>query len=599
MPEIQTREPIISVLGHVDHGKTTLLDWIRGSVVASREAGGITQHIGATDVPFYVIRKICGNLLEPESTTKSLISSIEPKGSAGKLKLKIQIRGLLFIDTPGHEAFTNLRRRGGSVADIAILVVDINEGVMPQTVEAIQILRHYKTPFVVAANKIDVIHGFRSGIGIENQMNHVKDEFYKKFYSLVWQLSEQNFDSDLFSNINDFTKYIAIVPISAKTGMGIPELLMILLGLTQQYLAKQLTVGMDSPAKGTILEVKEERGLGTTIDVIIYDGIIKRGDMIVVGARDPIVTKVKALLRPKPLDEMRDPREKFKNVEQVYAASGVKIAAPNLEDAMAGAPVYVGGSELIEQVKKEIENVEIHTDSVGVIVKADTIGSLEAIVKILTDSGIPIRNGTIGKVSNTDVIEASAVGLDNKYLGIILSFNSGVLRDAEILARDKGIVIFKNNVIYKLIEDYNNWIAKEKERERDRILGLVVMPAKMKLLKGCVFRQSKPAIVGVEILGGTIAPGYRLMRDDGKVVGKIREIQKANEQVKSAKKGEQVAVSIDDVIIGRNLNEEDTVYSFVSDEDMQKINKEELSSEELQILKEIIEIKKKRISVVD
>ncbi len=599
MPEIQTREPIISVLGHVDHGKTTLLDWIRGSVVASREAGGITQHIGATDVPFYVIQKICGNLLEPESATLSLIGPIEPKDSTGKLQLRIQIRGLLFIDTPGHEAFTNLRKRGGSVADIAILVVDINEGVMPQTIEAIQILRHYKTPFVVAANKIDAIHGFKSGIGIENQLNHVKDEFYKKFYSLVGQLSEQNFDSDLFSNINDFTKYIAIVPISAKTGVGIPELLMVLLGLTQQYLAKQLTVGMDSPAKGTILEVKEDRGLGTTIDVIIYDGIITRGDTIVVGAREPIVTKVKALLRPKPLDEMRDPREKFKNVEQVYAASGVKIVAPNLENAMAGAPVYVGGIELVEQVKKEIENVEIHADSLGVIVKADTIGSLEAIVKILTDSRIQIRNGTIGKVSNTDVIEASAVGLDNKYLGIILSFNSGVLRDAEILARDKGIVIFKNNVIYKLIEDYNNWVAKEKERERDRILGLVVMPAKMKLLKGCVFRQSKPAIVGVEILAGTITPGYRLMRDDGKVVGKIREIQKANEQVKSAKKGEQVAVSIDDVVIGRNLNEEDTVYSFVSDEDMQRIDKEELSSEELQILKEIIEVKKKRISVVD
>ncbi len=578
MPEIQTREPIISVLGHVDHGKTTLLDWIRGSVIASREAGGITQHIGATDVPFYVIQKICGKLLE-------------------RLNLRIHIRGLLFIDTPGHEAFTNLRRRGGSIADIAILVVDINEGLMPQTIEAIQILRHYKTPFVVAANKIDAIHGWRSRIEIEDQMDHVKEKFYKKFYSVVGQLSEHNFDSALFSDIKDFTKEVVIVPISAKTGEGIPELLMILLGLAQQYLSKQLTISIKTPAKGTILDVREEKGLGTTIDVIIYEGIIKRGDTIVVGAREPIVTKVKALLRPRPLDEMRDPREKFKNAEQVYAASGVKIAAPNLEGAMAGAPVYVGGSELIEQVRKEIENVEIHTDSLGVIVKADTIGSLEAITKILADNKIPVRNGTIGKVSNTDVIEASSVALENKYLGVILAFNSGVLRDAATLARDKGVIIFESNVIYKLIEDYNNWITKEKEREKERILGLVVMPAKIRLLKGCIFRQSKPAIVGVEVLGGSIAPGYRLMRDDGKVVGKVREIQKANEQVKSAKRGEQVAVSIDDVTIGRNLNEEDTVYSFVSDEDMERINKEELSSEELEILKEISEIKKKRISV--
>lgn len=580
MPDVQTREPIISVLGHVDHGKTTLLDWIRGSVVASREAGGITQHIGATDVPFYVIQKICGNLLE-------------------RLNLKIQIRGLLFIDTPGHEAFTNLRKRGGSVADIAILVVDINEGIMPQTIEAIQILRHYKTPFVIAANKIDAIHGWQQRAGIENQMNHVKDGFYKKFYSLIGQLSEQNFDSDLFLNIRDFTKQIAVVPISAKTGEGIPELLMMLLGLAQQYLSRQLTVGIDSPAKGTILEIKEEKGLGTTIDVIIYEGIMRRGDTIVVGSREPIVTKVKALLRPRPLDEMRDPREKFKNVERVYAASGVKISAPGLEGAMAGAPVYVGGSELLDQVKKEIENIEIRADSLGVIVKADTIGSLEAIIKILTDNKIPIRNGTIGRVSNSDVIEAYSVAIENKYLGVILAFNSGILKDAAILARDKGVVIFDSNVIYKLIEDYNNWTAKEKERERERILGLVVMPAKIRLMKDCVFRQSKPAIVGVEVLAGTIAPGYRLMRDDGKVVGKIREIQKANEQVKSAKKGEQLAVSIDDVVIGRNLNEGDTVYSFVSDEDMEKINKEELTDEELHILKEISEIKKKRISVAE
>ncbi len=577
MPEVkkQTREPIISVLGHVDHGKTTLLDWIRGTVVASREAGGITQHIGATDVPFSVIKKICGRLLD-------------------SLSAKISIRGLLFIDTPGHEAFTNLRKRGGSVADLAILVVDINEGLMPQGIETIQILKHYKTPFVVAANKIDLIPGWRTNVKIDEQLERTRDEFYKKFYRLVGQLSEHNFEAHLFTNVRNFAKQIAIVPISAKNGEGIPELLMILIGLAQQYLGEQLSVEIDSPAKGTILEVKEERGLGTTVDVIIYEGVIRRNDPIVVGGKEPIVTKVKALLKPMALDEMRDPRERFQNVDAVYAASGVKIVAPNLEGALAGSPVYVGGSELVEDIKKEIEDVEIHTDKLGVIIKADTIGSLEALVKILSENNIPIRKGTIGKVSNLDVIEAYSVGMENRFLGIIIAFNSEVLNDARTLARDRGVKIFENNVIYKLIEDYEEWVEKEREMDRLKKAEKVVTPAKIKLLPKCVFRQSKPAIVGVEILAGTVHSGCRLMRRDGKVVGRIKEMQKEKETVKLAESGEAVAIAIENVTIGRQLNEGDIVYPFISSEDMAQINREELSEEELKVLKEIMEIKRGR-----
>ncbi len=565
------REPIISVLGHVDHGKTTFLDYIRGSVIASREAGGITQHIGATDVPFEVIKKICGHLLD-------------------KVKLRVKIRALLFIDTPGHEAFTTLRKRGGSVADLAVLIVDINEGLKPQSIEAIQILKQYKTPFVVAANKIDLIHGWKSGRKIEEQMDYVKDEFYRKFYSLVGQLSKNNFDSELFSDVKDFTKQIAIVPISAKTGEGIPELLMILIGLAQQYLADQLSVELTSPGKGTILEVKEEKGLGTTIDVIIYDGIIRRGDPIVVGAREPIVTRVKALLRPKPLDEMRDPRERFKNVESIYAASGVKISAPGLKDAIPGSPVYVGDSkELVEKVKKEIESVEINKDLLGVIIKADTLGSLEALVKILTENGIPIRKGTIGKVSNSDVMEAISVKAENRYLGVILAFNSEVLRDAGNLARDKNLRIFKSNIIYKLLEDYQKWV--EREREMEKSGRRVVTPAKMKLLPNCVFRHSKPAIVGVEIISGTLTPDCRILRMDGRIVGRIKEIQKDGKTIKYAKKGDQVAIGIENVIIGRQLNEGDVVYSFIPAEDMTRINIEELREDEVETLREIKGIK--------
>ena len=291
-----TRQPIVSVLGHVDHGKTSLLDFIRGSTVAAREAGAITQHIGATEVPIDAIYSMCGHLL------------------GGK---KFSVPGLLFIDTPGHHAFTTLRTRGGSLADLAILVVDINEGFRPQTHESITILRQYKTPFIVAANKIDAINGWQRSDDIamnrlQNQRPMTKTLFETKLYELIGIIYDKGFESDLYFNIKDFRKSIPIIPLSAKTGEGIPELLMVLVGLAQRFLEDQLT-SETGAGKGTVLEVKEDVGLGTTVDAIIYSGVLKKEDTIIFGTRnEPLVTKIKALLKPKPMDEIRDPRERFR-----------------------------------------------------------------------------------------------------------------------------------------------------------------------------------------------------------------------------------------------------------------------------------------------
>jgi translation initiation factor 5B len=568
-----TREPIISVLGHVDHGKTTLLDFIRSSVVASREAGGITQHIGATDIPFEVIEEICGKLLD-------------------KGRIKIPMRGLLFIDTPGHEAFTNLRKRGGSVADLAILVVDINEGIMPQTKESIEILKQYKTPFVVAANKVDAISGWQAGVGFADQLPHVKDEFNRRIYKLIGDLSMNGFDCDLYTSITDFAKAVAVVPVSGKTGDGVRELLLMLIGLAQTYLTKQLTIGLNSPGRGTILEVKETKGLGTTIDAIIYDGTIHVNDTIVVAAREPIVTKVKALLRPRPLDEMRDPKKQFKSSRSVYAASGVKIVAPNIETAMPGGPIYVGGPELVAKMKEEIGEVEFSRDDLGVIVKADTLGSLEAMVRILEGEKIQVRRGSIGKVTKQDVIEAFAVAKENKYLGLVFVFNTPVLADAETLAQDSNVPLIRSNIIYRLVEDYKAWVAKTRDIDRREMAKCVATPCKIRILPDHVFRQSKPAIVGVEVLAGVLHSGCRLMKEDGKVNGRIRGIQAAGEKKEEAKAGEQVAVSIDDVIIGRHMDQGDTLYTFLSHEDTAKLNADDLTDDEKQVLREIKQIKR-------
>jgi len=436
------RSPIVSVLGHVDHGKSTLLDTIRGSNIIKKEAGGITQAIGASIVPTETIMNVCGKLLDPDKAK--------------------QLAGLLFIDTPGHAAFTTMRKRGGNLADIAVLVVDINDGLMPQTIEAIEILKQYKTPFLIAANKIDRIQGFTADQPgllkiLGSQGPNVTKEIETKLYELVGKLHEKGFAADRFDRVSDFGTQLAIVPISALKGIGLPELLMVLVGLSQKYLEEHLEYDVNKPAKGTILEVKEEKGLGTTLDVILFDGTLKVNDTIVIGGMDePIVTKVRALLEPKPLSEMRDTSSKFVSVKQVVAATGVKIAAPDLDKAIAGMPIVstTDIEQACEQVQEEIEDITIETDGEGVIVKADNIGSLEAIIKLLREDEIPIRKASVGQVSKKDIVEAkSNIEKDPKFAAV-LAFNTAA---AEELSSGTKVKVIESKIIYQLLDELKAW----------------------------------------------------------------------------------------------------------------------------------------------
>ncbi len=372
------RQPIVVVLGHVDHGKTTLLDKLRGTTVAKREPGQITQMIGASLLPSKTIEQICGKLLQ-------------------QFHFELKVPGLLFIDTPGHETFSNLRRRGGSAADIAILVIDLTKGVEPQTVESLNILKSRKTPFIVAANKIDAIKGWKSApessfmTSLKTQFPEIQTELDNRIYTIMGTLSRLGFRAERFDRISEFTQNVAIVPVSAKTGEGIPELLAILTGLTQAYLSDELLV-TSGPARGTVLEVRDEPGLGTTINAIIYDGSLKVDDTIVLGGRNhPIITEVRAILVPKPLDEIRDPRDRFTSVKRVTAASGVKVAAPNLETALAGSPLYAvvkgkNAKEYVRIVEDEVEKLRIKAERSGIVLKTDTLGSLEAVTEALSDT---------------------------------------------------------------------------------------------------------------------------------------------------------------------------------------------------------------------
>jgi len=582
------RSPIVVVLGHVDVGKTALLDKIRGTSVMLKEPGTMTQHIGASFLPWSVLKSLSKKL-------------------SGQISERVKIPGILVIDTPGHEAFTNLRKRGGSIADIAILVVDIMKGFQPQTYEALEILRQRRTPFILVVNKIDKIPGWKSTpnssfiINYKMQSDSAKGSFEEAIYIIINEMLKQGLRSDLYFRISDFTKTVAIVPTSALTGEGIPDLLLVLAGLTQKYMLKRLQIS-NKYGKGVILEVKEERGLGVTIDTIIYDGIIKIGDTIVLGGLDGvIVTKVKALLMPKPLDEMRAPEDKFLHIKKIVAAAGVKIVANNLEKAITGAPVIVAGKrnlrEIIKQVEEEIESVRISKKITGLVVKADTLGTLEALVTYIEKNGFPVRYADIGPVIKRDIVEASISKQNNRLYGVILAFNVPITDDAEREARDKDIKIFSEKIIYRLVENYLKWYKEEKDREKRAILSKIILPAKIKILSNYIFRRSNPIIVGVKIISGVIKPGFPLMMENGRRVGEIMQIQEHGKVLKEAIEGMEVAISIrSNMIIGRQVKENEILYTDIPNDQMEILIEKfrnDIGEEGIRLIKEIKKIKKR------
>lgn len=587
------RQPIISVLGHVDHGKTSLLDYIRHSKMINKEAGGITQHIGATEVP--------------KENVLSIVSGMIPKDA-------VKIPGLLFIDTPGHKAFTSLRKRGGSISDIGILIVDINEGFMPQTIEAIEILKSMKTPFIVAANKLDNIPGYISdpkGRLIANINAQRQDVIYRieeKVYEIVAKINEFGYECDRYDRVDDFTKKIAVVPISAKSGEGVKELITTLVGLTQKYMEKKLTIENEDISKGVILEVKDYVGLGKTIDVILYDGVIKTDDIVLALDVDGVQrSKLKSILKPSELKEIRDSATKFKVLKEMHAAAGVKLSCPDFVDIKAGMPIITlrkdAKPEVVERYIKELEDekaeITISSSNEGVLVKADTLGSLEALANILEEHKIPIRKTAIGKVTKKDIIDVSTDVEKLPKNALILNFSQKLDGDIEVMAKDYKVTIISSDIIYRLVDDSVLWIVeKEKELNRKKLENLS-MPFKIKILTNCIFRASSPAIVGVEVLGGTLRAGSPLVTEYGKRVGSVKTIKDRDETLKELKFGKSAAISCDDLIVGRHVQEDSVMYSFMGEENFRNLKKNSdlLTKDEVQTLKELADVMRKENSM--
>ena len=551
---MKLRQPVVVVLGHVDSGKTSLLDRIRGTAVQSREVGGITQHIGASYFPIETIKEITGKLFDKLSKSEN------------------PVPGLLVIDTPGHEVFANLRMRGGSAADIAIVVVDVNKGLEAQTIESLDILKNRKVPFVIALNKIDQISGWKknNSILIAEQLKiqdpTILSYLDEKVYNVVGALSRIGFSSEAFWRVKDFTKELAIVPVSAVTGTGVPELLAVLVGLTQQYMSKRLE-RHETETKGIVLEVNDEVGLGPSANIILLDGTLKHGDRIVVGKRDSVTsTKIKALLLPKPLDEMRDPRDKFRHVDTVIAAAGLKITSPDLDGVLAGSPLYVVNNpedeeRLKSNIETEIKSAIIQTESNGIILRCDTIGSIEAITELLKKENIPVRSADLGNITRRDILSASAVREKDRYLGVVLGFNVKVLEEAEKEAYERRIKIFNEKIIYNLVRSYSEWVTYERVHEDSIIFNEIPPICKFQFLKGYVFRRNNPAVFGAEILIGKLRQKISVMNKKGKKIGVIHQIQNEGKNLEVADKGTQVALSIKGPTVGRQINEGDIFYT--------------------------------------
>jgi translation initiation factor 5B len=572
--ETKIRQPIVTVCGHVDHGKTSILDKLRGTSIQEGEAGGITQKISFTTMPKETIVERAGIVLE-------------------KFKIPLEIPGFLFIDTPGHAAFTNLRKRGGSLADLAVLVIDINEGIKPQTSEVLQILKLNKTPFIIALNKIDNVSGWHSSesklfLDSENAQGIlVKQNFDEKIMTIMGTLNHYGINAELYNKISDFTKNVAIVPCSARTGEGISEILAMLSALSQKFLKEKISVKSDG--KGVILEVKKEKGVNY-LESILYDGELSNTDEILIPTfENVIVTKIRNIQEALPLNKG------FKTKDKVIAATGIKLQIIEKEDILPGMPFWVVNKNTdVEKIKSELKSElleEIKTDEVGIVVKAESLGSLEALLVLLRQKQIRVVKAGIGNISKKDVYIAGSLPEEDR---VILGFNSEPSEDLKS-EELKGVKILTNAVVYKLIEDFEVYREKKQiEMERKKLEELPSI-VKLSVLEFC-FRNTNPAIFGVKVEGGMLRQDLEIINNSDKKIGRIKAIQADKTSVQKAEKGKEVAVSMSGVNFERELVIGEFLYSNLSEFQFRKFKeyKNFLNSEEKSILQEIAAIKRKK-----
>ncbi|KAI2624297.1 hypothetical protein GGR54DRAFT_569325 [Hypoxylon sp. NC1633] len=585
------RSPICCILGHVDTGKTKLLDKIRQTNVQEGEAGGITQQIGATYFPVDAI--------------KQKTAVVNPDG-----KFEFKVPGLLIIDTPGHESFSNLRSRGSSLCNIAILVVDIMHGLEPQTLESMKLLRNRKTPFIVALNKIDRLYGWKKvdNNGFQEslalQSKGVQNEFKNRFEQTKLAFAEQGFNAALYYENDNMSKFVSLVPTSAHTGEGIPDMLKLLIQLTQERMAGSLMYL--SEVQATVLEVKAIEGFGMTIDVILSNGILREADRIVVcGVEGAITTNIRALLTPATMKELRV-KSQYVHNKEVKAAMGVKISAPGLEGAIAGSRLLVVGpdddeEDLEEEVEADLNTLfsRVETSGRGVSVQASTLGSLEALLDFLKVSKIPVANVGIGPVFKRDVVQCATMLEKNPDYAIMLCFDVKIDKDAQAYAEENGIKIFTADIIYHLFDAFTKHMEEQLEKKKEESKMLAVFPCVLNTV--AVFNKTSPIVVGVDVVDGSLrvntpiaAVRQNPITNTKEIVslGRVTSIERDHKQIPVCKKGQpSVAIKIEmgghQPTYGRQLEEKDALYSLISRasiDTLKEYYRKDVSNDEWQLI---------------
>ena len=559
------RAPIVCVLGHVDAGKTKILDKLRHSNVQLGEAGGITQQIGATFIPMENIQ--------------SHISKIDER-----FHTKTRIPGILLIDTPGHASFTNLRSRGSSLCDIAVLILNIDKGIEKQSVESLDLLRMRKTPFIIALNQIDRTYNWRrfDWSGFEDSYRKQKDQqkrlFDEKVEQNKMQFIKNNINAELYYKNTNMKEYVNMVPTSAITGEGLPDLLGLLVYLTDNYLIRQITYKEE--VKCSILEVKVLETIGTTIDVVLVNGTIHVGDKIVIGGLlGPIKTVVKIILLPKPMKEMRVKCE-YERYDEISGAIGVKIFCPDLENALAGSPLYVYKTEeeaehYCNEISKDFNSIVqkyLNKKGKGIMVQASTLGSLEAILTFLNEQKVEVAVVGVGNLNKKDVIKLQIKHAEDENVMkedlVILCFDNKVLPEAQKVADENGIKIFVDDIIYHLFDKFIEFknksiLERKKEKEKEAIF-----PCSLKTVM--FINKKDPLIIGVSVTEGVLKIGTPIYCVEKNLpLGVVESIEREKKPINNVRPNDgdvaiRIKVADSSLAAGRHFDESSTYVSQIT-----------------------------------
>ena len=562
---VRLRSPIVCILGHVDAGKTKILDKLRHSNVQLGEAGGITQQIGATFIP-----------MENIQTHISKISE--------KFQTQTRIPGILLIDTPGHASFTNLRSRGSSLCDIAVLILNIDKGIEKQSVESLDLLRMRKTPFIIALNQIDRTYNWHSfpWSGFEDSYRKQKDQqkrlFNEKVEQNQMQFIKNNINAELYYKNKNMKEYVNMVPTSAITGEGLPDLMGLLVYLTENYLIRQ--IAYKDEVKCSILEVKVLESIGTTIDVVLVNGTIHVGDKIVIGGLlGPIKTVVKIILLPRPMKEMRVKCE-YDRYDEISGAIGVKIFCPDLENALAGSPLYVYKTE--EEAEKYCNEISRDFNSIvqkylnkkgkGIMVQASTLGSLEAILTFLGEQKVEVAVVGVGNLNKKDVIKLQIKHAEDENVRkedlVVLCFDNKVIPEAQKFADENNIKIFVDDVIYHLFDKFIEFkkqceLERKKEKEKEAIF-----PCNLKTVM--FINKKDPLIIGVSVTEGILKIGTPIYCVEKNLpIGIVESIERERKPINNVRPNDgDVAIRIkvhdSSLAAGRHFDENSTYISQIT-----------------------------------